>query len=65
MQEYDLYINPKKPSIGLYVRKGAGLLIWPMPANGYTTAPQTTSTYRLTLCGTSKLPVTPSGSWIE
>ena len=25
MQEYDLYINPKKPSIGLYVRKGAGL----------------------------------------
>jgi hypothetical protein len=25
MQEYNLYINPKKPSIGLYVRKGAGL----------------------------------------
>jgi hypothetical protein len=25
MQEYDLYINPKKPSIGLYVHKGAGL----------------------------------------
>lgn len=25
MQEYDLYINPKKPSIGLYVPKGAGL----------------------------------------
>ncbi|MGE0752626.1 MAG: hypothetical protein AB7K64_18795 [Variibacter sp.] len=25
MQEYDLYINPKKPAIGLYVRKGAGL----------------------------------------
>jgi hypothetical protein len=25
MREYDLYINPKKPSIGLYVRKGAGL----------------------------------------
>jgi hypothetical protein len=25
MHEYDLYINPKKPSIGLYVRKGAGL----------------------------------------
>ena len=25
MQEYDLYINPKKVSVGLYVRKGAGL----------------------------------------
>ena len=25
MQEYDLYIDPKKPSVGLYVRKGAGL----------------------------------------
>jgi hypothetical protein len=25
MQEYDLYINPQKPSVGLYVRKGAGL----------------------------------------
>lgn len=25
MEEYDLYINVKKPAIGLYVRKGAGL----------------------------------------
>ncbi len=25
MQEYDLYINVKKPAIGLYVGKGAGL----------------------------------------
>lgn len=25
MQEYDLYINVKKQSVGLYVRKGAGL----------------------------------------
>lgn len=25
MQEYDLYINEKKPAIGLYVRSGAGL----------------------------------------
>jgi hypothetical protein len=25
MQEYDLYINPQKVSVGLYVRKGAGL----------------------------------------
>ncbi len=25
MQEYDLYINVKKPAIGLYVRKGASL----------------------------------------
>jgi hypothetical protein len=25
MQEYDLYINPQKPAVGLYVRKGAGL----------------------------------------
>jgi hypothetical protein len=25
MQEYDLYVSPKKPSIGLYVRKEAGL----------------------------------------
>jgi hypothetical protein len=25
MQEYDLYINVKKPAVGLYVRKGAGL----------------------------------------
>lgn len=25
MDEYDLYIDLKKPDIGLYVRKGAGL----------------------------------------
>jgi hypothetical protein len=25
MMDYDLYLNDKKPSIGLYVRKGAGL----------------------------------------
>jgi hypothetical protein len=25
MQEYDLYINLKKPAVGLYVRAGAGL----------------------------------------
>jgi hypothetical protein len=25
MQEYDLYINSQKPTIGLYVRSGAGL----------------------------------------
>lgn len=25
MEEYDLYINVKKPAIGLYVRKGASL----------------------------------------
>jgi len=25
MEEYDLYLNRKKPSIGLYVRKGANL----------------------------------------
>jgi hypothetical protein len=25
MPEYDLYINVKKPAIGLYVRKGASL----------------------------------------
>ena len=25
MRAYDLYINPRKPTIGLYVRKGAGL----------------------------------------
>jgi len=25
MDEYDLYISPKTPSIGLYVLKGAGL----------------------------------------
>jgi len=25
MQQYDLYINVKKPAIGLYVRKGASL----------------------------------------
>lgn len=25
MQEYDLYLNVKKPAVGLYVRKGAGL----------------------------------------
>lgn len=25
MEEYDLYINVKKPAIGLYVRKGANL----------------------------------------
>lgn len=25
MQEYDLYINPQKASVGLYVRKGVGL----------------------------------------
>jgi hypothetical protein len=25
MEEYDLYLNVKKPAVGLYVRKGAGL----------------------------------------
>lgn len=25
MREYDLYINPKRPSVGLYVRNDAGL----------------------------------------
>jgi hypothetical protein len=25
VQEYELYINPQKPSVGLYVRRGAGL----------------------------------------
>jgi hypothetical protein len=25
MQEYDLYINVKKPAVGFYVRAGAGL----------------------------------------
>jgi hypothetical protein len=25
MQAYDLYLNPQKPAVGLYVRKGAGL----------------------------------------
>ncbi len=25
MENYDLYLNPSKPSIGLYVRAGAGL----------------------------------------
>jgi hypothetical protein len=25
MPEYDLYIDAQKPSVGLYVRKGAGL----------------------------------------
>jgi hypothetical protein len=25
MQEFDLYINPQKPSLGLYVRAGVGL----------------------------------------
>jgi hypothetical protein len=25
MQEYDLYLNPQKPAVGLYVQKGAGL----------------------------------------
>jgi hypothetical protein len=25
MQEYDLYINPQKAAVGLYVHKGAGL----------------------------------------
>ncbi len=25
MENYDLYLNPQKPAIGLYVRTGAGL----------------------------------------
>jgi hypothetical protein len=25
MQEYDLYVNPRKPTVGLYVRAGASL----------------------------------------
>jgi hypothetical protein len=25
MQEYDLYLNPQKPTLGLYVRTGAGV----------------------------------------
>jgi hypothetical protein len=25
MQQYDLYLNPKRPTLGLYVRAGAGV----------------------------------------
>ena len=25
MQEYDLYVNPQKPTVGLYVRAGTSL----------------------------------------
>lgn len=25
MDDYDLYLNARKPAVGLYVRKGAGL----------------------------------------
>ena len=25
MQEFDFYINPQRPTLGLYVRQGAGL----------------------------------------
>jgi hypothetical protein len=25
MQQYDLYLNPQKPAVGLYVHRGAGL----------------------------------------
>lgn len=32
MQEYDLYINVKKPALGLYVRAGASLPDFADPA---------------------------------
>jgi len=65
MREYDLYINPKKPSIGLYVPKGAGLpdlvdaseWLYDGSANDVDLPPD--------LGRKSKLPVTPFGSWIE
>ena len=33
MQKYDLYINEKKPGIGLYVRTGSGLPDFADPSN--------------------------------
>ena len=49
MQEYDLYINPQKPTVGLYVRKGAGLPIWPIPRNGHLMALRHKANCRQTL----------------
>ena len=38
MQEYDLYINPQKPAVGLYVHKGAGLPDLADPGIGHSMA---------------------------
>ena len=45
--------------------EGQVSLIWLMLANRYMAALRTTSTYRLTLCGTSKLPVMRFATWID
>ena len=65
MPEYDLYINPQKPTVGLYVRKGQVSPIWPIRANGYLMALRNKSDCRPTLYRESKLAVTPFGKWVE
>jgi hypothetical protein len=66
MQEYDLYINPQKPSVGLYVLKGAGLPDLANPSEWVFdgTAAQVDLPPDLS-CGASKPGVTPFGTWIE
>ena len=62
MQEYDLYISRQWASTCV---RGQVSRIWPILANGYLMAMRRKSNCRLTLCGASKLRVTPSGTWVE
>lgn len=49
MQEYDLYLNPQKSSVGLYVHKGAGLPDLVDSRNGCSMAPRRKRTCHRTL----------------
>jgi hypothetical protein len=63
MQEYDLYVNPQKPTVGLYVRAGASLSDLAHPEQWVFDGTFTPSDLPADLVKISKLMVTPSGSW--
>lgn len=65
MQQYDLYINLRKPAVGLYVRKGAGLTDLADPKEWDLMALRRKPNCRRALCRASKRTVMPFGTWIE
>ena len=65
MQEYDLYINSRKPALGLYVRSGAGLPDLAHPDDGYLMGLRRPSNCRPNLSKALKLAVTHFETWVE
>ena len=65
IQEFDLYINPHKPTLGLYVRAGAGLPDLADSKQWILIAPWPRTNYRRTLCKISKPMAMPFRSLTE